>query len=491
MVALIRLNGVMCSRSHCSVDRAAIVPSSRQLRLIHSRRFLRKIGNLLATEHSAQLVWRQLFVKREIRRILATALFVLSSWVFNSVAATPIDRSVSPSGQFVIYSGDAAWRGAVSALAERTKANLLALLQRRDQWVTATVINLQSRAPNLPEIPSVALRFSQTGSGLKLQLDLAISREINSAATERELLRAILLEMIYRNQTAITPGDVYVEPPSWLVEGLLALTPHRDRASLINALAVSGRVTSLDEFLRQCPELLDPTGRLLFRAYSLALVQLLIESGDGHARLGRYIDNLSSASNDPLADLQAPFPQLAGNDEKIWKSKIADTKSSGRADLLTFSQTEEKLANLLRIKFPSPGERDKSVSLEELYQKKPNPTQRLALQKLSQELILLAAHANPVLRSVVQDYQQLAVQLALGKNRAAAARLAELKILRAKLSARMSEVDDYLNWFEATQLKTQSGLFADYLNTPNAAVRPTVRRKDAYSAYLDAMEVEF
>jgi hypothetical protein len=326
---------------------------------------------------------------------------------------------------------------------------------------------------------------------LKLQLDLTISREINSAATERELLRAILLEIIYRNQTAIAPGDVYVEPPSWLVEGLLALTPNRDRASLINALALSERVTPLNEFMRERPELLDPAGRLLHRAYSLALVQLLIDSGDGHAGLGRYIDHLALAANDPIRDLEAAFPQLAGNEEKIWKSKIADIKSSGRADLLTFSQTEEKLADLLQTKFPGVDGRDKSVSLEDLYQKKTNSTQRLALQKFSQELMLLAAHGNPLLRSVVQDYQQLAAQLAIGKNRPVAARLAELKILRAKLCARMSEVDDYLNWFEATQLKTQSGLFEDYLNTSSAAVPSRGRRKDAYSAYLDAMEAEF
>src|SRR6266513_2868426 len=445
---------------------------------------------VLAMERSAQLFWRQLFVKSAIRRILAAALLVSSILGFNSVAATPIERSVSPSGQFVVYGGDPAWRGAASALAERTKTNLLAILHRRDQWNIAAVINLQSRAPNLPEIPSAALRFSQTGSGLKLQLDLAISREINSAATERELLRVILLEMIYRNQTAIAPGDVYVEPPSWLVEGLLALAPNRDRTSLVNALAVSGRVTSLNEFLRERLELLDPAGRVLHRAYSFALLQLLTESADGHARLGRYIENLSFATNDPLPDLEAVFPQLAGNDEKIWRSKIADMKSSKRADLLTFSQTEEKLADLLRTKFPTMDRRNKfvSVSLEDLYQKKPNSTQRLALQKFSQELMLLAAHANPVLRPVVQDYQQLTGQLALGKNRAVAARLVELKILRAKLSARMSEVDDYLNWFEATQLKTQSGLFEDYLNTSNPAVPSPAHRKDAYSAYLDAME---
>ncbi len=403
-----------------------------------------------------------------------------------------MERSVSPSGQFVIYGGDAIWRGGVSALAERTKADLLAILQRRDQWKTAAVINLQSRAPNLPEIPSAALRFSQTGSGLKLQLDLAISREINSAATERELLRVILLEMIYRNQTAIAPGDVYVEPPSWLVEGLLALAQNRDRTSLVNALAVSGRVTSLNEFLRERLELLDPAGRVLHRAYSFALLQLLTDSADGHARLGRYIENLSFATNDPLADLLTAFPQLAVNDEKVWKSKMASLKTSGRADLLTFSQTAEELAALLQTKFPRADGRDESsLFLDDLCQKKPTPPQRLALQKFSQQLMLLTAHGNPVLRSVVQNYQQLASQLALGKNRAVTARLVELKILRAKLSARMTEVDDYLNWFEATQSKTQSGLFEDYLNTSNAASPFAAHRKDAFSAYLDAVEEQF
>ena len=425
----------------------------------------------------------------KIRAIFAGALLGCS--IFELLGATPIERSVSPSGQFVIYGGDAAWRGAVSALAERTKANLLAVLQRRDQWGAAIVVNLQSPAANLPEIPATALRFSQTGSGLKLQLDLTISRKMDFGAMERELLRAILLEMIYRNQPGIASGATYVEPPNWLIEGLLALAPNCDRTSLTNALAVPERITPLDEVLWERPELVDSAGRLLYRAYSFALVQLLIESADGHAHLGRYIDNLSFTSNDPLVDLQAVFPQLAGNDQKIWKSKIVDIKNSGRADLLTFPQTEERLASLLKTKFVGTGGRDKSLSFEDLCQKKPAPAQRLALEKFSQELLLLAAQANPALRSVVQDYQQVATQLALGKIHRLAARLAELKSLRAKLSERMTEIDDYLNWFEATQLSTRSGLFEDCLNPSSLETPSRSHRKDSLSAYLDAMETQF
>src|SRR5437868_688542 len=201
------------------------------------------------------------------RHILRVALVVMSIFVVDTRAETSIGRSVSPSGQFVIYGADETWRGAVSALAERTKANLLAVLRRRDQWTTPAVINLQPPAANLPEIPASALRFSQTGSGLKLQLDLAISREMNLGAMEREILRVILLEMIYRNQTGIASGESYVEPPDWLIEGLLESTSNGDHASLAKLLAVSERITALDQFLRERPELLDSAGRLLYRAY--------------------------------------------------------------------------------------------------------------------------------------------------------------------------------------------------------------------------------
>ena len=83
-------------------------------------------------------------------RVLVVALTLLSIFAVDSRAATSTDRSVSPSGEFIVYGGDAVWRGAISALAERTKTNLLAILHRRDQWTTATVINLQPRAANLP-----------------------------------------------------------------------------------------------------------------------------------------------------------------------------------------------------------------------------------------------------------------------------------------------------------------------------------------------------
>src|SRR5262245_16267598 len=144
---------------------------------------------------------------------VAIVLFVIAHWQL-TYGAQP-EHSTSPSRQFVIYGADAKVRGAISGLAEQTKTNLLKLMRQRDDWKTPVVVNLQPQQTNAPEIPPADLRFSQTGFGIKLQLDLTISRNLDVSLVERELLRAILLEMIYRKQTQYLSVVVFVEPMAW------------------------------------------------------------------------------------------------------------------------------------------------------------------------------------------------------------------------------------------------------------------------------------
>ena len=141
-------------------------------------------------------------------------------------------------------------------LAEQTKTNLLGLLRQRDDWKTSVVVNLQSQQSNLPELPPADLRFSQTGFGIKLQLDLTISKNVDVSLVERELLRAILLEMVYRNQPHITAGAMLVEPPDWLINGVLVLAPGRERGPLIEALADTGKPLPLEKFFANVPRFL-------------------------------------------------------------------------------------------------------------------------------------------------------------------------------------------------------------------------------------------
>ena len=420
---------------------------------------------------------------------VAIVLFAIAKWQL--IYGAQPEHSTSPSRQFVIYGADAKVRGAISGLAEQTKTNLLGLLRQRDDWKTPVVVNLQSQQANLPELPPADLRFSQTGFGIKLQLDLTISKNVDVSLVERELLRAILLEMIYRKQPHITAGALLVEPPDWLIDGALALAPGRDRGPLIEAVGNTEKPLPLEKFLRQRPGFLDSTGRTLYRAYAFALVQMLLDGKNGGTQLAKYIDHLSDSSNDPLADLKAQFPLLADDAERTWQLALNRLKSLQTFRLLTFAESERRLDELLRLKISEPKKPEKLVRLEELAQHKLSASEKMALDQLKRDLMFFVPQTNPVLRPIGREYQEIAALLARGKRRGVPKRLSRLEVTRQQLAARMSEIDDYLNWFEATQMNSGSGNFTGYLKAVDQSQVPAPRRHDPLSVYVDALEDQF
>jgi hypothetical protein len=428
---------------------------------------------------------------RLMKTMRRAAVLTLLVFAWQPARAALPAHSVSPSRQFVIYGADAALRGTISELAEQTKSNLLALLRHHDEWKTVVIINLQPQQANLPEIPPTDLRVSQTGFGAKLQLDLTIGQNLDGSLIERQLLRGILLEMIYRDEGDLALGATLVEPPDWLVEGALALTPGRERE--VKALLATDKGKSLEEFLGQRFDLLDSAGRMLYRAYSIALVQLLLDEG-GRAGLARYIANLSHASNDPVADLKTRFPQLREDLEKKWRSAVARLGEHQTYQLLTFAESERRLDELLQIKISGGSrnrEQPKTADLAELARREPSRDERAAVNQLSRALLLLVATAHPVLRPVAREYQQIAALLARGKRRGIAKRLSHLDGTRKELVARIGEIDDYMNWFEATQMERESGAFNDYLKAASQSEVSAPRRRDPLSVYLDALADRF
>jgi hypothetical protein len=416
-------------------------------------------------------------------------LFAIANWQL--IYGAQSEHSTSPSRQFVVYGADAKVRGAISGLAEQTKTNLLGLLRQRDDWKTSVVVNLQPQQANVPEIPPADLRFSQTGFGIKLQLDLTISKNVDVSVVERELLHAILLELIYRKQPHIIAGAVLVKPPDWLVDGALALSPGRDRGPLIEAVGNVEKPLPLEKFLRQRPGLCDSAGRTLYRAYAFALMQMLLDGKNGGTQLAKYIDHLSDSSNDPLADLKAQFPLLADDAERTWQLALNRLKSLQTFRLLTFAESEQRLDELLRVKILEPEKPVKLVRLDELTQHKLSASEKMALDQLKRDLMFLVPQTNPVLRPIGREYQGVAALLARGKRRGVQKRLSRLELTRQQLAARMTEIDDYVNWFEATQMNRGSGNFTGYLKAVDQSQVPAPRRHDPLSVYVDALEDQF
>ena len=427
--------------------------------------------------------------------ILPTIL--LSVFAPEAAHAAPLERSTSPSRQFIIYGANVPLRGAMGDLAEQTKASLLGILQRHDDWKTPIILNLQFRQANVPEIPASQLHVSQTGGGLKLQLDLTIPANVDRPAVQHDLLRAIFIELIYRNHSNTPVGTMYSEAPPWLIEGVMARSARDQKQTLndlLTAAAESDKIVSLQDFIVQKPEQLDSQARLLYRAYAAALLQFLLDQPTGAARLSAYIESLSRSSNDPLADLRLQFPGVgnAGALDALWKSTVAKFASASRYEfLLGFGETQRRLEELLRTPIPNSNARGKPLDLGKLGRIKPTAGQVPALRSLSQNLLLLSTSAHPLMRPVVVEYQEITQLLAARKRAKIPQRLALIEETRARIGSRMTEIDDYMNWFEATQLPTSSGSFTNYLKAAGQSSEPEKRRRDALSVYLDAVEAQF
>jgi hypothetical protein len=420
---------------------------------------------------------------------------VIGLFAFGAAAAGTAEQSVSTSRQFIVYGTDLAVRGAICDFAERTKRELLTLLSQPDNWATPIVINAQYPRANLPELPRLRVDLAQTGFGLKLQLDLVIDSSVTRPEIRRELLRALLLEMIYRAQPNLPAGAAYISPPDWLLEGVPAQQSDlaRDRAAAILALPVAAKnVLTLEKFLAQRPELFDAPGRNLHRAYAFALVDLLSHASDGPHRLTQFILGLPGASNDPMAELRIHFLGLFESDdaERKWQIQIARFSSDQPYQLFTSGETERRLDETLRLKISDRGAA-KNYELTHFPIFRKHQSAKKTLAALSHDLEKLATRAHPVYAPIIADYAEITALIGRGKTLDVPRRLERLTKLRKAITAQMRAIDDYLNWFEATSQARPSGEFADYLQAAERAAQPERAKRDPITVYLDAIETHF
>jgi hypothetical protein len=416
--------------------------------------------------------------------------------VFDSARAAEPERSVSTSRQFVVYGPELRLRGAICDVAEQTKRDLLQLIDQRDEWTTPIVINVQFPQANLPETPRAVLNFSQTGFGLKLQLDLLVAVGVTHPQVRREILRAILLERMYRGHPDVPAGTTYVPPPDWLLDGVPARQSDSGSSGAVDILAApvsAKKILSLADFLRQRPDLLDAPGRSLYRAYSIALVEFLLHGPEGRRRLARFITDLPSASNDLIADLRSHFPELFdanGSAEKAWTAFVAERAATSGFQLFGAQETERALDELLLLGITNAGS-EKRYSLDEFANFIRIASAKPALVALSRELSILSARANPIYQPIILEYAEIATLLARGKTKRIAERLADVKSARRRVAIQRQKIDDYLNWFEATKSRGPSGAFDDYLRAAELATQREQTRRDPISLYLDALETQF
>jgi hypothetical protein len=412
-----------------------------------------------------------------------------------TVSAAPSEQSISTSRQFIVHGSDLALRGVICDLAERTKRELLGLVGQRDDWILPIVINARRPQANLPELPRLNVELGQTGFGLKLQLDVLIDPGTSRGQIRRELLRTLILEMMYRREPQLPSGACYSTPPDWLLDGIQSEESDlpRDRVAALLALSArSENVWPLHRFVTQRADLLDAAGRTLYRAYSCALVDMLGATQDGPRRLMQFICDLPRASNDRMDELRNHFPEVFGAEsaELTWQKHIVRLSSGQAWQPLNIVETERRLAEILRFTISDQGQ-ERSYDLVEFPAFQKDVTARQALVALEKNLTALATRAHPFYGAIIAEYAQIVSSIVRGRTLRIPQRLAQLAATRRAMSGQMRQIDDYLNWFEATSLVKPSGEFGAYMEAAERAGQPGRTRRDSISIYLDALETQF
>ena len=118
------------------------------------------------------------------------------------------------------------------------------------------------------------------------------------------------------------------------------------------------------------------------------------------------------------------------------------------------------------------------------------PGAKNALKQQRAAIVGLSTRANAVFRPVLTGYDEIFALLGKGRTKRIAEKIADLEVYRNTVLHRMTEIEDYLNWYEATQSGGSSAPFESYLRTAKRMETDPDRSSNdqAISDYLDILE---
>jgi len=376
------------------------------------------------------------------------------------------------------------------------KSDVLQLLGESDLWKAPVVVTLARATAADRGEPLTRLRLAETQPGFKIEIQVRIGDDPAAVNLRQVLLRAVLMEYAYR-RTGVDAGQVVAEPPWWIVEGLAEMARRREEgidSALFQRLVETNRLPPIESFLGKKPDELGLTALAVDRALAMCLLEMLAGQPDGRNHLGRLLRDWPQSNGDPTALLARNFPALGTGPilQKWWTLNLARFAATNRYQGLSAEETDRALTPLLDLEMVVNKEGEKKTfAVSEFAQYLKLPASRAVLNSRQADVIALSTRANALYRPVVADYESIFSLLARGKTRGLAARLTKAEEYRQFVLRRTTDIADYLNWFEATQMKSLSGVFDSYLKTAAAISEQERKQTGPIGRYLDDLQREF
>ncbi len=407
-------------------------------------------------------------------------------------------KSTSSSRQFIVYCSDVGLRGRVAGFVEEVKRDVLDLLGERDGWRIPIVVTLEAASDPTDVKTPVSLRLSQTPEGPTIQLGVTIGDDPATVHLQKHIIRAVALDYMYRDRPP-QAGEAYAEAPWWFVSGVIEKIRQRDLgvdSGLFQRLIETNKLPPVTDILAGHGEELGSAAAAFDNACAHSLLQLLIEQPEGKARLAQLLRNWPDARGDTIAALSRAYPAIGPDPaslQKWWTLNLARFSAANRYRGLSAEDTDRELQKLLEfdVVVDKTGKKKRfAVGAFADFMRLSGARAAAGLQQNA--IIALSAKANILLRPVLTDYEQVFALLAKGRTRGIAERIHGAEVYRTAVLQRRTEIADYLNWFEATQMTTPSGMFDSYMRTARTLEEepPLTPTGAAIKAYLDMIEDE-
>lgn len=405
----------------------------------------------------------------------------------------PVQRSISASKQFVIYFSDGAVRGRLARMAEDCKEEWLrSLAISKDEWKAPIIIQVVSTRP--PNAPAIATNlYLSDGGEMKVQIDIYDLTVMKGPELPLEIYRALCLEYMHR-ESPPKAGKAFSQPPAWLVEGMYENVVSREEgipAGLFEMLVKSGPPPKIEIFLKMRPERMDATSRAVYRAQAMGLLRAFLSVQGGSKGLADYLASLGGRNPhdpDPLLEKFPLFGSQPGELSKVWTLSLANASAADRMKPLGMAETRRQLGLLFEISAP----KDPKKPAGEIV-KGPEAMQAIArgdsgrytLQQKAEDLLRLEMRAHPIMRPIVGEYRLIASELAARPGKNLEKRIRKNMELQVSIADRTKEIEDYMNWFEATQLNTPS---REFEGVTSGSKSMEFKRTDPVSRLLDDYE---
>lgn len=418
-----------------------------------------------------------------------------------------MDRTTSRSRQFSIYSHDQKTRAVLATAAEDLKARWQNMLHLGSDWQLP--IYLFVHQENGSWTPGI--RIFRGPGGHYLRLDFAVGPGFSPDGFAHDIIQLLYYELACRNggQTSFGEPDkgsmTLFELPSWLIMGSMTHI-RQTQADLpletLQHLIGSGQLLTLEEFLEQDVTRFDAAAARVYQVYSYAFLRMLKALPQGADGLARLVRNLTREEKIDVAVLGRYFPALPQDSarlEKWWTLNLARLSSLSGFKLLTEEQTYHQLdATISQISFIDQEEKVELIyhlrAWQEIIEEK---DYKARLAATLEHLYQLSSICHPLFSPLINDYCLLLQELITEKKRKLRRRAEEIDerlrrfdVIAKALMQRGDKMEDYLNWFEATQLEEFSGAFREYMEVARTPVETHELRDDPITQYMNEYEAE-